>query len=437
MSMIHISSIPIVQGLTNKGIKFSSTSTLLDSDVLLIDPLTALKEYGLKDYPQTQLRLTDLEYSESLSRDINRRRNEVVEFLNLGRTIFVFTPPPIELSLRYSTSGYFSEVDFRNFMLSYPDTILSSGTQIEFIDNAFFTELWTDFSDCFYYDSMYSNSFGTPLFKVKGTNYFVGAYIKYGNGHIVYLPRINCPKTERANHLAKVLKRIAFQLNENEKKLKFALPEWSNNYFLPSENKIKQDIKLYEQKLYEIQNEIEKNKEDLNSLEEFKLLFTSSGKALEKTVGTIFKTLGFEVAEGLPGRDDLIIKYEEKVAVVEVKGVAKSAAEKHAAQLEKWVSEYFTTKDVMPKGILVVNAFKDVPLKERMEDPFPDQMLKYSKNRNHCLLTGLDLLAIYFFVMENPEKKVQIVENLFSTCGIFESLNWRDFILSEEFENSN
>ncbi|WP_307413999.1 hypothetical protein [Paenibacillus sp. W2I17] len=174
--------------------------------------------------------------------------------------------------------------------------------------------------------------------------------------------------------------------------------------------------------------EIEKLGSDLKSLEELKILFAGTGQPLENIVGRVFGYLGFEVSEGIPGRDDLILVYKGQVAVVEVKGVTKSAAEKHAAQLEKWVSEYLATKDIKPKGILVVNAFKDVPLEERIEKPFPDQMMTYSNNRDHCLITGVDLLALYFHIRENPEEKEQVINDLLNTSGHFNKFKWQDYV---------
>jgi hypothetical protein len=146
-------------------------------------------------------------------------------------------------------------------------------------------------------------------------------------------------------------------------------------------------------------------------------------------VGKIFKQLGFLVTEGLPGRDGLILKYKDKVAVVEVKGVTKSAAEKHAAQLEKWVSEYYSTYDIRPKGILVVNAFKDTPLINREEQTFPDQMISYCRGRNHCLLSGVQLLGIFLYCLCNHTMVDNIIEQIFSTDGVLDGFNnWKDFI---------
>ena len=133
--------------------------------------------------------------------------------------------------------------------------------------------------------------------------------------------------------------------------------------------------------------------------------------------------------EGEIGRDDLIIKYNEKIAVIEVKGVSKSAAEKHVTQLEKWVSEYHLKNEIKAKGILVINAFKDVPLSERKEKPFPDQMLPYSQKREHCLITGLQLLGLYLDCVNNLSKKEKMINLLFETNGIFKEYeDWENFL---------
>lgn len=92
-------------------------------------------------------------------------------------------------------------------------------------------------------------------------------------------------------------------------------------------------------------------------------------------------------------------------AVVEIKGVTGSAAEKHAAKLEKWVSTYYEENEVKPKGILVVNTYRDQPLIDRPEVSFPHQMLKFCSQREHCLLTSTQLLSLYLDVKKNPLRK--------------------------------
>jgi len=114
----------------------------------------------------------------------------------------------------------------------------------------------------------------------------------------------------------------------------------------------------------------------------------------------------------------------DRIAVVEVKGIIGSAAEKHAAQLEKWVSEYYASSGKKPKGILVVNAFRNIPLQNRDETVFPDQMLPYCEHREHCLLTGLQLLGLYLACVDEPSEADDIINNIFETKGVFLRI-WR------------
>jgi len=168
----------------------------------------------------------------------------------------------------------------------------------------------------------------------------------------------------------------------------------------------------------------------LDELGKNKLLFASYGDSLEVEVRRVFEELGFTVMEVLPDRDDLILQYNDRIAVVEIKGVLrKSAAERHAAQLEKWVSSYFSDKGIRPKGILVANPYCEVPLIDRKEDAFPSQMRPYSEAREHCLITGLQLLCLYLDCKEDEEKKARMIHLLFNTKGVFsEYQDWTQFI---------
>jgi hypothetical protein len=79
-----------------------------------------------------------------------------------------------------------------------------------------------------------------------------------------------------------------------------------------------------------------------------------------------------------------------------------------------------------------VHIIKDIPLKDRKEAPFPDQMLPYSQAREHCLMTGLQLLGLYLDCKDDDEKKRQMIDLIFATNGVFsEYQDWTSFIISE------
>ena len=211
----------------------------------------------------------------------------------------------------------------------------------------------------------------------------------------------------------------------------FEPPSWSLNHSLLHESEMRKNLSSLEEELDTIRQKIAKEQELIAELEKDKILFLGSGRILETRVKKVLEELGFLATEGLPGRDDLILKYGDRVAVVEVKGITKSAAEGHAAQLEKWVSDYLITKGIKPKGILIVNSYKDIPLTDRKEPAFPDQMLEYSEKREHCLITGLQLLGMYLDCKDNSKKKPEMIERMFATVGVFsEYQDWTGFISS-------
>lgn len=180
-------------------------------------------------------------------------------------------------------------------------------------------------------------------------------------------------------------------------------------------------------------SQISQSKDRLAKTEKYKLLLGGSGRALEVQVAAVLKEIGFLVEPGSEGRDDLILKYGEKVAVVEVKGVSKSASEKHAAQLEKWVAEYMALNEVKPKGILIVNAYCSTPLQERSDPAFPNQMISYSTNREHCLVTTTQLLGLYLGVISKPESREHLINELYATAGVYQKfLDYKEFFPVEE-----
>lgn len=89
----------------------------------------------------------------------------------------------------------------------------------------------------------------------------------------------------------------------------------------------------------------------------------------------------------------------------------------HAAQLMKWVTTYHSEYGVEPKGILIINAFRDKPLKDRIEKVFPVQMLGYSERMQLCLLTTTQLLAMYLDFLDHQTDFATIKSKLFETIG--------------------
>src|SRR5207248_9381894 len=111
----------------------------------------------------------------------------------------------------------------------------------------------------------------------------------------------------------------------------------------------------------------------------------------------------------------------------------KSAAEKHAAQLEKWVANHYGDSGTAPKGLLVVNTWRDTPLVERTGEDFPAQMLPFSQSRGHCLATGLDLFVTRAEIQADASRAVYWRQKMLATAGRLADVpDWRSVLLVTE-----
>ncbi|MGE7614730.1 hypothetical protein [Paenibacillus sp. NPDC101420] len=427
-----------------KEYSYESGLSLLGNEIVIWNPNILFSNYT-DEYASTNngYPVLDHSYSAKLYRDIERRKKEMLLLLEKGKNIFIIVPKP---DMRFVPSSSSSKIlDPLNIVDAMPvwaEFEHAEGYNLEFRGDELFKSFFESNKEHMkYYASVYIPE-GRPFLYIKDTDLVVGTYIDYLQGKVVFIPNIidsygsqrNKDSALNEEEFINSIKKLNDDLKKNSKA--DDLPEWSQYYTLPNELEEKQKISEFQAQIDLLVFRCEEQTKLIKKLEEYKVLFTGTGKPLEQIVKKVFIELGFEVTEGLPGRDDLILKYNDKVAVVEVKGVSKSAAEKHAAQLEKWVSGYIEKFGVNPKGMLIVNSYCNLPLHERVEDTFPNQMLSYSERRDHALINTLQLLGAYLDVQKNPDRKERIIEDLFSTNGKYESYTkWLEFLEHTESEN--
>jgi hypothetical protein len=396
-----------------KGVQeilFSSKESLLDYDFIFLDPISLANGNAAK------FNTTYVHMKPGSFEILVRRKKELAEFLSKGKYLFVFTPFPHRI--------YDSSVNsFGQMEAIIPEDIKlvhSEGKKIEFMGNHPLTTVLKKFSNRINYIAYFENDFGQPLARVKET----GKVVSLVSKNIIYLPNFNDAALIEADLIPSLIEALAVK-----DKADFIQPEWSKKYLLRGESEIQASILAIEDKVKNLNQALKNEYDQAAKIESLKTLFTGSGNFLETQIQLIFEEFGFKVLEADPNRDDLILEYNGKIAVVEIKGVSASAAEKQSAQLEKWVSEYHINHDNKPKGILIVNSFRETELSERTEPTFPHQMLKYAENRDHCLMSGIQLLGLYFDFQANAEKRDLLINSLFDTVGVYKGYeNWQSYV---------
>ncbi len=380
-----------------KTVELVSSQTFLDFDALFIFGLEIGGAYNAQAFFD--------------------RKNQILEFLQLGRVVVVFTCVgniesllPISLSMRAST-----------------------GQRVEFKGPDHLKAFWASVQNDMQYLAYFEKAPGQPFLFVAATNKVLATLVKIERGHILFLPwfkpqhEVPVAYEQRCKRFVAAFQKLADHISP--KKTAISFPPWSIHYGWPREREIREDLVSTQRQADELSKAVIAKSKQLEAEERLKILFTAKGDDLVDAVTEVFQELGAKAEPGEPGRDDIVVEFGGKHAVVEVKGKKSSAAEADAAQLEKWVAGFKEDKGMDPKGVLLVNAYCETPLAERTDPPFPDQMLKYSTLREHCLMTTTQLLGLLLEARIHPEKRVELVNSLFSTIGVYQQFSdWRSFL---------
>lgn len=441
--------------------RFTGDTSVFDYDVVIWDPAASLHSYDSYNKYRGLPALTE-HASVKAQNDVTRRRREFSDFVNAGRTLVVIVRPPqvcyIDNGKRtYSGTGRnrstTTHVEPLDLLAAVPSetfkTEPAQGTRIELLKDGPIVTLMRKHQEFMGYDAILLEPPGTPLARVAGTDRVVASMLTAKNGgHLLLLPEFDFwvepdddddedaeARWSDAGHVFQqdLLAAVA-SLNGS---LTAARPAWADSYATKPQRSLAQKVGEQQQRIEDARAQLAQLQQEHDMAQQRNQLFMGTGRSLELEVKGVLELLGGVVTEPEPGRDDWKVDFDGKRAVVEVKGVGKSAAEKHAAQLEKWVSADFEASGVMPKGLLVVNTWRDLALDERVDADFPAQMLPYCEARGHCLVTGLQLFVIREEIEQDDTKAKYWRDKILALSGVLQDVpDWRDHIEKSDLESA-
>jgi hypothetical protein len=431
---------------------FSSTTSCLDYDAVIWDPTLAIDGYRTRSRYRG---LPSLDENSSVTalHDIARRRREFAAILELGRVLVVLVSPPQRFyydtgrrehsgtGRNRQTTRFVQEADFWHALPREVQLTAASGTHLDCSTGSGLRGLWSRFKDSFAYEAYMSQAVGQPGWHIAGTKNVAGSVERTREGGLlVLLPAVWFEEVDitdddvedatpdAAPFFADLLTTLEAMRNPDAVEV---LPEWANEYQLPDEPAKRAALVTRTTELQTAEAGVSEAADELRRAQRSKVLFTGTGRPLELAVRQVLEHLGGQITEPPPGRDDWIVTFPEGEAVVEVKGVQGSGAERDAAQLEKWVAQRIADTQNVPKGILVVNGWRLLPLSERVQPVFPDQMLAYSVARKHSLVTGVQLLGM-LLAADSDAEKGKCREILLNTAGLVAGYDdWRTFLEHE------
>ena len=441
---------------------FSGDLSVFDFDAVIWDPARSLGTYQ-RDYTNSYVQnlpcLSD-HSSVQVQADVRRRRVEFVEFIDSGRVVVVIVRPPQECYVEngkrsYSGTGRnrreIREVDRFDIMSAIPlpseaRFIAASGTRIEFNGDGPIVRLLRKYANRLRYDAVFKDVPGTSLAHVAGTDRHIASVQKSkGGGYLVLIPAVDLEleynddeKSSLYDHgwvddAPEFQSDLLAAIEQLAGRTVIARPAWASDYATDKQQALRETVLQQQAKVEAAREKLSKLQHDQEAAQARDQLYLGTGRALELQVKSVLELLGGKVTEPAPGRDDWKVTFPEGKGVVEVKGVTKSAAEKHAAQLEKWVATALEETGEAPKGILVANTWRETPLQERSAEDFPDQMIPYCKSRKHCLVTGLQLFVIREEIESDPARSAYWRKKLLQTSGALSGAkDWQKVIKKSE-----
>lgn len=386
-----------IPGYSDNLVAFSSKTSLMDADLLLISPEAICPSaHGWFSFTAGG-GCYDISTSESFLKNINHLRKEIDDFLKAGKSIFIILTKKEEYSLARSVShprkgeNLYSTSTSTNYdflPVNLGDLNSASGKYVNFLGDPKFSEFYKIFKNSLEYRVYLENpNDANIIFTGKDKSKVLGAIYKIGNGQIVTLPYLSYDEDnfvkyneeedqnywtnealEFGENLANCLLAIDQQLTQSSEKT--ITPQWALELEFTSERALEIQ-KLIHKNEKEIEDLTFKNRElNLELAEENVLndLLFEQGKPLEKAVNKALTILGYHAEnynDGVLELDQIIISPEKLRFIGECEGKdSKDINITKFRQLLESLNADFARDEVQEKalGILFGNP-------QRLEEP--------------------------------------------------------------------
>jgi hypothetical protein len=205
-------------------------------------------------------------------------------------------------------------------------------------------------------------------------------------------------------------------------------------YEIPSISILKaQIVQVQEQAAKQVETLEERIQQERDSMGYLHTLITGTGDALVSTVERALQILGFQAVVNIdeemkknestgPKREDLQIRDQSPLVLVEVKGVTGTSKESSALQVSKYIAPRMKAlgrTDI--RGLSIVNHQRNIPALDRVDNPFSNDIIESAQHHDFGLITAWSLHKLVRSYLNLGWKQEQIVP-LFYQNGYIEPI---------------
>ncbi|MCI0561825.1 MAG: hypothetical protein MN733_25340, partial [Nitrososphaera sp.] len=194
-------------------------------------------------------------------------------------------------------------------------------------------------------------------------------------------------------------------------------PEWVDQIAMPGSATLREEKNRKQYDVERLTHEIHQIDERFSQLNTYKQLLYETGIRLEEICKQVLNELGGVILPAEASQEDFIVEFEGQRAIVEVKGNTKSISLADLSQLGRYREDYAITHGAEIKGILLGNAWRLLPLNERIRADFPTDVVAYAMKREIALVNTVALYLAHCAVIEGRVESKHIMHRLFGAVG--------------------
>lgn len=174
------------------------------------------------------------------------------------------------------------------------------------------------------------------------------------------------------------------------------------------------EIKTHQVKIDEL------NKQKRN-FEYYKKLLYTDGSELEDVFKKCLIELGALVKPAKYAEEEYCLAYKENEYPVEAKGNSRSISLTDLRQLMDYLLTYDDKTGIQNKGILLGNAWKNIPIDQRNQKGkpiFPSNVIDRAESTNIALVSSVDFFVVFCKFLENKSIGKRILDCIVNSVGV-------------------
>lgn len=409
-------------------IGFDGKISLYDYDSIIIDSYIIFNQSDVKKDMFSDGLLINYETAFNYALVFDNLRKKLTDLLNGGKNIYLILNQNDKIYYYNDYTRY--DFDYFSYLPIDFNCDICKGKEVVIEKKEPYFSFFSKIKEYISYDNIIKSSNIEKTLTTRNNDKIIGGFCNIEKGKIIFIPKFNYSRlinfysNQKNGTRDEIFIKALLELENNlSTTVEEKLPEWTNVFYILNEKEILSQISDTKNEVKKLQDKLETQNKELELIRNYKYLLTATGKPLELIVKQVLKEIGFDLLETENNRSDVIAKYKNIDIVAEIKGLTKSAGEKNAAQLEKWVSEFISKEERIPKALLIINTYCNLPLSERKEADFPNQMLNYSIRREQCLISTYQLLKLFIEIKKNPGKANDLIIDLINTVGVYKTFN--------------